>query len=205
MVRKNVTPEVATPRSSKRDVFCTVRISTCMHRPMPVPRMNRYSDCSTNGVVASMRDSSRKPTTMIAVPMTGKILYRPVRPTRAPLPVEVMSRPATMGRVRKPDSVADTPSTNCMNVGRNVSAPSIAKPTMNDSTQHTVNTGLRNRRIGRIGSAARVSARTNSTSAVIEPMNRPMIIGEVHAYSPPPQLVASVRPDAPRPTNRIPT
>ena len=69
------------------------------------------------------------PTAMIAVPTTGKILYRPVRPTSTPLPIEVISRPATIGRVRRPDTVAETPSTNCMKVGRNVSAPSIAKPT----------------------------------------------------------------------------
>ena len=41
IVRKNVTPDVATPRSSKLDVFCTISTSTCMHDPMPAPRMNR--------------------------------------------------------------------------------------------------------------------------------------------------------------------
>ena len=46
MVRKNVTPDVATPRSAKLEVFCTIRTSTCMHIPMPAPRTNRYSDCS---------------------------------------------------------------------------------------------------------------------------------------------------------------
>ena len=34
-----------------------------------------------------------------------------------------------------------------------MSAPSIANPTTNDSTQQTVNTGSLNNRIGRIGSA----------------------------------------------------
>ncbi len=41
MVRKKVTPDVATPRSEKLAVLCTMRISTCMHRPIPEPRMNR--------------------------------------------------------------------------------------------------------------------------------------------------------------------
>ena len=41
IVRKNVTPDVATPRSSKLDVFCTISTSTCMHDPIPAPRMNR--------------------------------------------------------------------------------------------------------------------------------------------------------------------
>ena len=102
---------------------------------------------------------------MIAVPATGKILYLPVRPTMTPLPIDVISSPATIGRVRRPDVVAETPSTNCMNVGRKVSAPSIAKPTMKPRMQHTVNTGLANSRIGRIGSAARVSTQTKATSA----------------------------------------
>ncbi len=108
-------------------------------------------------------------------------MYRPVRLTMTPLPIDVSSSPATIGNVRRPDIVADTPSTNCMKVGRNVRAPSIAKPTMNDSTQHTVNTGLRNNRIGRIGSAARVSTHTKTANATAEPTKRPMIIGEVQA------------------------
>ena len=70
--------------------------------------------------------------------------------------------------------------------------------------QHTVNTGLANSRIGRIGSAARVSTQTKTASAAAEATNSPMITGEAHAYVPPPQLVASVSPDAPRPTNRMP-
>ena len=86
-----------------------------------------------------------------------------------------------MGSVRRPDSVAETPSTNCMNVGRNVSAPSIAKPTMNDSTQQTVKTGLANSRIGSTGSSARSSTRTNAASAITEPTNNPMITGDDQA------------------------
>ncbi len=71
MVRKNVTPDVATPRSAKSEVFCTIRTSTCMHMPIPAPRIRRYSDCSGIGVAAFIRDSSTKPTSMIAVPATG--------------------------------------------------------------------------------------------------------------------------------------
>ena len=74
MVRKNVTPEVATPRSAKSTVFCTVRISTCMHKPMPVPSTNRYSDWRHMGVAAVICDSRTNPRAMTAVPMTGKTL-----------------------------------------------------------------------------------------------------------------------------------
>ena len=74
MVRKKVTPEVATPRSEKLEVFCTTSTSTCMHSPIPEPSRNRNRDCTTSGVCASMVDSSRNPTNMTAVPATGKIL-----------------------------------------------------------------------------------------------------------------------------------
>src|ERR1700741_2846067 len=46
IVRKNVTPEVATPRSSKFDVFCTMRTSTCIDNPIPAPKTIRYADCT---------------------------------------------------------------------------------------------------------------------------------------------------------------
>ena len=41
IVRKNVTPEVATPRSVKSTVFCTTRMSTCMLSPIPMPSTSR--------------------------------------------------------------------------------------------------------------------------------------------------------------------
>jgi len=44
IVRKKVTPEVATPRSSKPTVFCTIRTRVCMHIPIPAPRMTRNND-----------------------------------------------------------------------------------------------------------------------------------------------------------------
>ena len=74
MVRKNVTPDVATPRSEKLAVLCTMSTRTCMHIPMPVPRMNRYALCCSTGVVASICDSRTKPSVITAVPTTGKTL-----------------------------------------------------------------------------------------------------------------------------------
>jgi len=74
MVRKKVTPDVATPRSAKSTVFCTISTSTCWHIPMPVPSTNRNSDCISSDVAESMRESSTKPTHMNTVPASGKIL-----------------------------------------------------------------------------------------------------------------------------------
>src|ERR1700761_9779737 len=99
-----------------------------------------------------------------------------------PLPVEVISIPTTMGSVRSPEVVAETPFTYCIYVGRNVIAPNIAKPTTKDSTQHTVNTGLPNNRIGRIGSGARRSTRTKIPSAAAAAADQPMIVGDPHGY-----------------------
>ena len=141
---------------------------------------------------------------MTAVPAMGKTLYRPVRPTMHAAAHRGHQQPGHHRQRAQARLVAETPSTNCMNVGRNVNAPSIANPTTKDSTQHTVNTGLANSRIGRIGSAARLSTHTNAASATTEPTNRPMITGEPHAYLLPPQLVARVRPEAPRPTSTMP-
>jgi hypothetical protein len=81
---------------------------------MPAPRMNRNSDCTTADVDGSIRDLRTKAIAISAVPATGKTLYRPVRPTRVPLPVEVISMPTTIGSVRRPDVVAETPFTYCM-------------------------------------------------------------------------------------------
>ncbi len=98
-----------------------------------------------------------------------------------PLPVEVINMPATIGSVRRPDVVAETPLTYCIKVGRNVIAPSIANPTTKDSTQHTVNTGLANSRIGRIGAVARFSTQTNTPRATAAPANNPMMVGDPQA------------------------
>ncbi|PQM48414.1 hypothetical protein C1Y40_01379 [Mycobacterium talmoniae] len=89
-------------------------------------------------------------------------------------------------------------------MGRKVSAPSIANPTTNANTQHTVNTGLANSRVGRIGAAARLSTHTNAPSATAEPTNSPTIVADPHGYRVPPQLVARVRPAAPSPTSAMP-
>src|SRR5947209_2096601 len=121
-----------------------------------------------------------------------------------PLPVEVTNMPTTIGRVRRPEVVAETPLTYCMNVGRKVIAPNIANPTTNDSTQHTVNTGLPNSRIGRIGWREWFSTQTNTPSATAALANRPIIVAEPHGWTVPPQLVARVRPVALRPMNRMP-
>ncbi|CAM5732253.1 hypothetical protein SMICM304S_11283 [Streptomyces microflavus] len=41
MERKNVAPEVATPRSWYETAFCTTRTRTCMTRPSPAPKTKK--------------------------------------------------------------------------------------------------------------------------------------------------------------------
>jgi hypothetical protein len=100
--------------------------------------------------------------------------------------------------------VAESPSTYCRYVGRNVIAPSMAKPTMKLRIEQTVKTGLANSRIGSMGSAARVSTRQNAASATTPPAKRPMTTGEPQAYSLPPQLVARISALAPIATSAMP-
>ena len=56
-----------------------------------------------------------------------------------------------------PDFVADEPVTAWRNSGRNASDEYSADPTQNSSTMATAKIGLRNSRIGRMGSLALVS------------------------------------------------
>ena len=114
------------------------------------------------------------------------------------------NRPSTIGSIRSPDVVADTPFTYCRNVGMKVIEPIIAKPTMKLSTEQTLNTRLRNSRMGKIGSAVRSSTATKMARATTDAANRPMMVAEPQAYWVPPQEVARVRPVAPSATNRQP-
>jgi hypothetical protein len=66
---------------------------------------------------------------------------------------DVSIRPITIGSSRTPEMIAETPNTYCSKVGRKVSAPSIAKPTMKLSAQQVVNTRSLNSRSGSTGSA----------------------------------------------------
>jgi hypothetical protein len=91
-----------------------------------------------------------------------------------------VSSPSTNGSILMPELVADTPSTYCKNVGRNVNAPSIANPTMKASVRQTENTERLNRRIGKIGSAARRSTTTKMSNATAPSTNSPRICAEIH-------------------------
>src|SRR5579875_1099139 len=173
-----------------------------MISPMPAPSTSRNSVSVQNPVLAFILDSRNSPAAVTAVPAIGNSRYLPVLLTNVPLPRAVASRPSTIGSIRSPDVVADTPFTYCRKVGRNVIEPIIAKPTMKLSTEATLNTRLRNNRIGRIGSAARSSTNTKTASATTEPANRAMIVAEPQAYWVPPQDVARVSPVAPSATNR---
>ncbi|CAM5291643.1 hypothetical protein STENM223S_08627 [Streptomyces tendae] len=71
-------------------MFCTAIVSTCMHRPMPVPMTNMYSDSSHEPVSGPMRDIRNRPAPITSVPTIGKIRYRPVLLTTPPLKTDAM-------------------------------------------------------------------------------------------------------------------
>ena len=71
-----------------------------------------------------------------------------------------------------------------------VTAPNSAKPTMNPTALVTAKTGLKSRRVGRIGSAARRSTRGKSPKRIKPTAASSRIVGEPHASDVPPSEVA---------------
>ena len=61
---------------------------------MPRPRTSIATAICQYGVSASSRDSRYRPSAITAEPTTGKILYRPVRPTTVPDSSDMTSRPS---------------------------------------------------------------------------------------------------------------
>ena len=74
MVRKKVTPDVATPRSRYSTVFCTMIVSTCIDSPMPTPSTSIATDVSRVVECSSSRESSHIPTAITTEPTIGKTL-----------------------------------------------------------------------------------------------------------------------------------
>jgi hypothetical protein len=86
-----------------------------------------------------------------------------------------------MGSKYTPEMVGEIPRRTCKNSGRNASAPNMAKPAANPMPAQTEKTGLRNRRSGSTGSAARRSARHHAAASTTARMPRPMMTGEAPA------------------------
>jgi hypothetical protein len=80
---------------------------------MPVPSTNMYSDSSQAPVDGPMRDIRYRPRPITREPATGKNRYWPVLLTTLPLNTDAISRPITIGSVRTPEIVAESPSTYC--------------------------------------------------------------------------------------------
>ena len=75
---------------------------------------------------------------------------------------------------------------------------------MKASTTQMLNTEARNSRSGRIGSTARRSTATKTTSDATRPDDHQMIVDDPQAYCVPPQDRARVSPAAPSDTNTMP-
>jgi hypothetical protein len=110
-------------------------------------------------------DSRNRPNDITAVPITGNILYRPVRLMSWPEEIDVRSMPPIIGSISRPDLVGDAPLATCRYTGMYVTDPNSAKPTMKPTVEVTVNARLRNNRSGNTGSFARCSMTTKATIA----------------------------------------
>src|SRR5258708_147206 len=135
-----------------------------MVAPMPAPSTAMYSEAAKVLVVGARWDRRYRPTVMVAVPTTGKILYRPHLLISWPAPIEVASSPAISGSSRRPETVGLTPLTTCRYCGKYVSAPNIAKPTTKPIAEAAANIGCLNRGGGRTGPAGRRLATPKPTA-----------------------------------------
>ena len=124
-----------------------------------------------------------------AVPMIGKILYRPHLLTTCPEPMEATSSPPINGKRRTPDSMGLMPRTSWKKRGRKVRAPNMANPTTKPMALAERNTEVANRLNGMTGSRARRSARTNATPKTTPATSSPSMNGDDHGYEVPPKLV----------------
>ena len=82
--------------------------------------------------------------------------------------------------------MADSPVTTCKKSGRKMTAPNSAVPVRKPSAELTAKIEFLKRRIGRIGSRARLSQTTNAASTTHPTAARPTMTGEPHSYSVPP-------------------
>ncbi len=84
-------------------------------------------------------------------------------------------------------------------------APNIAAPTEKDATVAAENVRPSKSSRGRIGSSVRRSQRKKAVESTIAARKRPMMIGELHGYSVPPQTAASSPAAAPVASRIAPT
>ena len=71
--RKNVTVDVATPRSARGASFWVASTMICIVKPMPTPRMAMYSADSHRGESVPSVDSRYMPMLAMAMPTIGNI------------------------------------------------------------------------------------------------------------------------------------
>ena len=97
------------------------------------------------------------------------------------------------GRMRSPEAVGLTPFTFCMNNGRNVSAPNMAKPMTKPMALAAVKTRTRKSASGITGSAATRSAKTKATARTTPTTAQAMLGTDPQAHEIPPRLAKRMR------------
>ena len=107
--RKNVTTELAAPRSDCATLFCTASTRFCIEAPSPRPSTLIDAPTYSRLVVASMRESSSRPTTTSVMPPTRNFFHRPYFVISRPLTMLETSSPPTMATDIRPASVGLMP------------------------------------------------------------------------------------------------
>ncbi len=180
--RKKVTTELAEPRSDAATWFCVASTRFCIIMPMPRPITNMKIAMCQYVVSYRMVPSIPRPAVSRKPPLTSQAFQRPVLVMICPETVEERKRPAIIGIVITPDIVGDLPRASWKYWLKKTVPANIAIPTNSEASEASVIVRLRNSRSGMIGSLARDSVKTNSSTSTREPASITPVCQDIQSY-----------------------
>ena len=103
-------------------------------------------------------------------------------------------RPTIIGSISRPETAAEVPEDICRNVGTNAMAANMPRPSVKPIAVALTKTRFLNSDSGMIGSSARASAITNSTTAASRPRPQPQVsMAPQPWFFDPPKSVKKIR------------
>lgn len=118
IVRDIVTADGAAPRSAVGALFWAMTVVICCTQPIPSPRTTMNSEVVNRLVPTVIVDRPTAAAVISTVPITGKILYRPVALIVRPTSVVTTTTGTIRGSRSNPELAAVAPWTLCWNSGR---------------------------------------------------------------------------------------
>ncbi len=189
--RKNVTTELAAPRSAGATWFCVARTRFCIIMPMPRPITNMKTAMCQYSVSYRMVPSIPRPAVSRKPPLTNQAFQRPVLVMIWPERVEERKSPAIIGMVMTPDIVGDLPRASWKYWLKKTVPANIPIPTNSEAAEASVMVRLRKRRSGMIGSRARDSTKTKISASSAAPTTMTAVCQESQSYLSPAKVTQS--------------